>query len=544
MPMSILSIFFAILALHEVNSSPAQAPMQAPVLQRKLNGRFLHLTDLHPDPYYVAGASVKKACHRLSSSNDDAGFYGTPYTDCDSPIQLVNFTLDHLEENWVQHVDFVVITGDNARHDDDPKLPRTLDEIYQLNQYIASKVESIFTQRGIPVIPSLGNNDVWPHNTLSAGPNQLINEFSSIWSPFIPSTHRETFKRGAYFSVDVVPDALAVISLNTMYFYDANTAVNGCGFKDPDDPGNLQFDWLASQLESLRSRAMQVWITGHVPPSSANYFPECYTRYVDLALRYQDTILGHLYGHMNADHFFFVEGVDLSLVTESKATKREENLCEALLRNFSQLPKANEIDLDTFGVINVSPPVVPAYLPSHRVFSYNVSSSAMAQFRKKKKGPKRKPTHPPKGGDSDQETLCKQEPYMSTWKCHLPAEKWHSDSDSPSRKNTLWSPLGYAQYYLPNLLDANSETKPVFKLEYMTFDHTALEADIEGRRAMPLKNLPKSLREGPKKSKYLPYEMKDLTIGSWIEIGRRLAEPASKILRNKFCDEYMFLGAD
>lgn len=51
---------------------------------------------------------------------------------------------------------------------------------------------------------------------------------------------------------------------------------------------------------------------GHVPPSPGMYFPECvssssigvensahrgqYVRYAELSLRFQDTILGHLYG--------------------------------------------------------------------------------------------------------------------------------------------------------------------------------------------------------------------------------------------------------
>ena len=29
------------------------------------------------------------------------------------------------------------------------------------------------------------------------------------------------FQRGAYYSVEVIPDEIAVISLNTLYFYDA-----------------------------------------------------------------------------------------------------------------------------------------------------------------------------------------------------------------------------------------------------------------------------------------------------------------------------------
>jgi len=60
-----------------------------------------------------------------------------------------------------------------------------------------------------------------------------------------------------------------------MYFYDSNKAVGGCEYREPDDPGNLQFDWLEVQLKMFRQRGMQVWIIGHIPPSPGNYFPEC-----------------------------------------------------------------------------------------------------------------------------------------------------------------------------------------------------------------------------------------------------------------------------
>jgi len=48
-----------------------------------------------------------------------------------------------------------------------------------------------------------------------------------------------------------------VISLNTMYFYDSNKAITGCVYKEPNDPGNLQFDWLEVQLDMYRARNMQ-----------------------------------------------------------------------------------------------------------------------------------------------------------------------------------------------------------------------------------------------------------------------------------------------
>lgn len=76
--------------------------------------------------------------------------------------------------------------------------------------------------------------------------------------------------------MDVIEDALAVVSLNTLYFYDSNKgqssplvtfgqsvtdfylAVGGCIMKEPEDPGNLQLDWLEVQLKLFRSRGMQV----------------------------------------------------------------------------------------------------------------------------------------------------------------------------------------------------------------------------------------------------------------------------------------------
>jgi len=134
------------------------------------------------------------------------------------------------------------------------------------------------------------------------GPNDVTFEFSNIWRNFVPFPSYQVFQRGGYYSVDVIPDSVAAISLNTMYFYDSNKAVGGCEPTDPEDPGNLQLDWLEVQLSMFRSRGMQVWISGHVPPSARNYFPECHVRYTELSLGFQDTILGHLFGVSDPSH--------------------------------------------------------------------------------------------------------------------------------------------------------------------------------------------------------------------------------------------------
>ena len=69
---------------------------------------------------------------------------------------LTNLTLDFLDKHWAKEIDFVVWTGDSARHDNDRELPRTPGEIYELNRAISRRMEEVFVRRGVPVVPCLG----------------------------------------------------------------------------------------------------------------------------------------------------------------------------------------------------------------------------------------------------------------------------------------------------------------------------------------------------------------------------------------------------
>ncbi|KZT74415.1 endopolyphosphatase [Daedalea quercina L-15889] len=550
-----LLLFLLMSCAPGVLAAPSQAPMQVPETsgigaKQKLQGRFLHITDMHPDLYYKADASQKSACHRRKpkKARPRSGYYGMPYSDCDSPLTLTNFTLDYLDKEWSKEIDFVVWTGDNARHDNDRKRPRTTNEIYMLNRAMAKRMEEVFLSKGIPVIPTIGNNDVWPHNIMLPGPNSVTFEFSSIWRNLIPFESYQVFQRGGYFSVEVVPDQLAVVSLNTMYLYDSNKAVGGCEQSDPEDPGNLQFDWLEVQLERFRRRGMQVWLSGHVPPSADNFFPDCFVRYTELSLRYQDTILGHLYGHMNADHFFFLDAEHVRSKRDRNAStsdtfgephaegkKKNRLLYNALLKDFDDLPKAKRNSTyDDYGVVNVSPSVVPSpYLPSFRIFAYNTTGTPYVPAMQAAR------------------SSCDDADGRDAWWCGM-AKPWHANPESPSRTNRLWTPLGYAQYYLPDLDSANKKHAPKVKLEYLTFSRRALHPSSGSEQAeaawhpIPLRHLPKSLRNATmtdKGSKYVPYGLADLTIGSWVDLGRRLAAGTEAKLRKRF-RRFMYMGGE
>ena len=85
---------------------------------------------------------------------------------------------------------------------------------------VAQKFLEVFgTYKGdleIPIIPTLGNNDVLPHNIFKEGPNKWTKTYLDVWKSFIPEDQIKQFKKGGWFAVEVIPNQLAVISLNTL----------------------------------------------------------------------------------------------------------------------------------------------------------------------------------------------------------------------------------------------------------------------------------------------------------------------------------------
>lgn len=131
----------------------------------------------------------------------------------------------------------------------------------------------------------------------------------------------------------------------------------------------------------------------------------------------------------------------------SVISTKHKGLDKVLLRDFSELPK--HLDFGDYGVINVSPSVVPAYFPSFRIFNYNVSENVVQETLEKETGaafvrpPPRGHRKPDPG--KPREKQCKKPKYKNSWRCHFSKDDWHSDPEAPSRKNGPMSPLGFAQ---------------------------------------------------------------------------------------------------
>lgn len=73
--------FYQCVPLHCCNPSQSLNLRSVQSPPPKLHGRFLHITDMHPDPYYIVGASVSSGCHRKKprKEKERSGYYGTPF---------------------------------------------------------------------------------------------------------------------------------------------------------------------------------------------------------------------------------------------------------------------------------------------------------------------------------------------------------------------------------------------------------------------------------------------------------------------------------
>jgi endopolyphosphatase len=320
-----------------------------------------------------------------------AGTYGTETSDCDTPHALVNATFKWIAEN-VRDVDFVVWTGDSARHDSDEKIPRTADEVLSTNRWIAEKFQEVFrhddSNKGlaVPIVSTFGNNDILPHNILLSGPNKWLKTYTDIWREFIPEEQRHGFERGGWYYVEVIPGKLAVFSLNTLYFFKQNAGVDGCALRS--EPGFEHMEWLRIQLQFMRDRGMKAILMGHVPPARTDskqlWDETCWQKYTLWLQQYRDVIVGGLYGHMNIDHFMLQDHKQVNLLSEDDVST--ESVIRATMEEELSIESANdyleELREDWSGLPNPAAAIKEA--------KDNVPEDSKKKKKKKKKGKKDK----------------------------------------------------------------------------------------------------------------------------------------------------------
>lgn len=77
---------------------------------------------------------------------------------------------------------------------------RTWQEIKSLNAKAVDYAKRSFYAQQVIIVPSFGNNDIYPHNTLdyNTNTNEILDFYSVLWSPFIPKSQVAQFRRGGW----------------------------------------------------------------------------------------------------------------------------------------------------------------------------------------------------------------------------------------------------------------------------------------------------------------------------------------------------------
>ncbi|CAG8449758.1 16567_t:CDS:2 [Funneliformis caledonium] len=277
----------------------------------EMSGKFLHISDIHLDPYYLPNRNPKSYCRLYASKlkKNKSGQFGTVGSKCDSPLALVDSAFSFLKENF-QDVDFVIYTGDSLRHDRDPNFPFLKEDVILGHEAIVKYVTETFNLSKTKFIPTLGNNDEWTHNQLEGGTNTLFGNLTKIWAPLNLNLTSD-FANGGYYRQDVNAK-LSVLSLNSLYFYENNEKIRDC--HHTQSPGSIQLKWIEDQLKNMREEGRVVYISQHVPlldsDGEPSFLPKCQNKFIQLLGKFSDVVYGHFTGHTNLDALTFLTESD------------------------------------------------------------------------------------------------------------------------------------------------------------------------------------------------------------------------------------------
>jgi hypothetical protein len=365
-------------------------------------GSLLQLTDIHMDAHYIGGSTLKSHCHRSETSsrlyqrksNAPHKLAGEiAARGCDASEEMVDGMFASVRELVATgDVDAVLWTGDNARHDNDKELPRTFEEILNMNHAVAQKMLATFNDSSNTIIiPSIGNNDIHPHNFFTEESGRaVLNGLADCWKPFLQPSHSEllsidshesilsrspleTFlEHGFYFRR--VSSTLSVVSLNTLLFFNENEDESS-SCTHFFSPARKQITWLRDVLHAIErvqertSTPQKVVFSGHIAPARLLYTPSCYDAYHDLARQFAPLIAMHVFGHTNFDYF--------EAIYEETAGVNNASSTKVALPKRKRSPDSG---LRAIGAMFTAPPVVPDFNPAYRLYEYDRETGNMLDY--------------------------------------------------------------------------------------------------------------------------------------------------------------------
>ncbi|KAG0714622.1 Acid sphingomyelinase-like phosphodiesterase 3b [Chionoecetes opilio] len=341
-PAGSLAPWLLCLVMGVVVSSPAPGPESGPHLPHQYQGKFWQITDIHWDLRYDEEGNPTKMCHTGYDADGHNSMWGN--YNCDSPWPLVKSAIQAMVEVEAQP-DFVLWTGDNAPHSEDPMPDFSV--IFKTLSNLTVELRTAF-HASIPVLPVLGNHDAYPKDDYPVAGEEFYGKYlhQGGWATLLPAEAQQEFVQGGYYSYKMASGVMVLV-VNTNLYYAANTL----GVDVPDPCG--QFAWLRSRLQSARDQQFKVIITAHAPPGYFErmvlvpFFNASYNdAYVDLLNDFGEVILVQIYGHEHTDSFKLFSG------PKARETYGLSSLSPVNMANLHSKLKSNDTLFQTYYLLN------------------------------------------------------------------------------------------------------------------------------------------------------------------------------------------------
>ena len=259
----------------------------------------------------------------------------------DSNFSLLNSALTAAAEQTARPT-FILFAGDFMAHDwqsrynacarqsiaENPQAYREF--TVKALQFIAGEFQERFP--GIPVLPTLGNDDAFCQDYWIQPGGDFLGQFANVWKPLLGSTvDPQAFDRsfsslGCYVADLPGLENKRLIALNSVllsksycssYHAPGHNDCSTC--TDPGAaPGTAALAWLEQALARSRNEGKTAWLLMHVPPGIDSYTedkadgksraaslwaPKFLDRYLELVREYRSILKISFAGHTHMDDF-------------------------------------------------------------------------------------------------------------------------------------------------------------------------------------------------------------------------------------------------
>ncbi len=252
--------------------------------QKEQENTFIHLTDIHFNPYYdlsliekldQATAQEWKPVF-MSSKDTTYGKYGE-----EANFNLLHSSLKNMRTS-TPNPDFIVLSGDFVCHD--------FLELYKEHTgkdnlaahqfllktmaFVLDEIAGFFPQT--PIFPALGNNDSYCGDYQLEAKGQFLKDCAKLWHPYLKGHANDSaffhdFEKGGYYLVNnPVNIQHKLLMINSIFFsakYKSEKHTCFCEETTQQDYLSLatdEIEWMNNKLQQNQNK--NFWIVSHIPP--------------------------------------------------------------------------------------------------------------------------------------------------------------------------------------------------------------------------------------------------------------------------------------